>query len=131
MNNSLNIESLRVRLEQERAELLKQLSSIAQQDPHNPDNWQAIPPKEGGDDFRDEVADRLEEQDAREGLTTPLETRLREVNEALARITNGTYGVCEIGGEEISRERLEANPAARTCRRHMENDAGEDNARPR
>ncbi|ALC81297.1 MULTISPECIES: TraR/DksA C4-type zinc finger protein [Bacillus] len=40
--------------------------------------------------------------------------RLNEVNAALKRLENGTYGICERTGEEIPYERLEALPYART-----------------
>ncbi|MFN4242139.1 MAG: TraR/DksA C4-type zinc finger protein [Tepidisphaerales bacterium] len=35
---------------------------------------------------------------------------LREINLALAKIQNGTYGICEATGKPISRARLEAQP---------------------
>lgn len=38
---------------------------------------------------------------------------LYEVAEAIQRIHNGTYGICEITGQQISRERLEAVPFTR------------------
>jgi DnaK suppressor protein len=48
---------------------------------------------------------------------------LVEVNDALARIEQGTYGRCEDCGQEISTERLEVVPYARYCvrcaRRHL------------
>lgn len=40
---------------------------------------------------------------------------LRDVEAALARIQDGTYGKCEECGGEISRERLEAYPTATRC----------------
>jgi RNA polymerase-binding transcription factor DksA len=40
---------------------------------------------------------------------------LTEVNDALARIEQGTFGRCENCGREIPRERLEALPYARHC----------------
>lgn len=43
---------------------------------------------------------------------------LRDVEDALERIREGTYGVCIEGGEEIERERLEAYPAAKRCLDH-------------
>jgi DnaK suppressor protein len=43
---------------------------------------------------------------------------LVEVEAALARVAAGTYGVCEVCGEPITPERLEARPAARRCLRH-------------
>lgn len=38
---------------------------------------------------------------------------LYEIQEALARIDNGSYGICEMSGEKIPQERLEAIPFAR------------------
>jgi RNA polymerase-binding transcription factor DksA len=40
---------------------------------------------------------------------------LREVDAALARLDDGTYGRCEVCGEPIPGPRLEARPVARTC----------------
>ena len=61
--------------------------------------------------------DEFEENTA---LVKRLEIRYNEVKNALARIESGTFGTCEISGEEIEHERLEANPAARTCIAHKE-----------
>ena len=47
------------------------------------------------------------------------ETQLIDVKSALERIEDGSYGVCEISWEQIEEDRLEANPAARTCKEHM------------
>ena len=47
-------------------------------------------------------------------LESNLENQLKEVNRALAKIEQGTYGICEKTGQEISLERLKAYPAART-----------------
>jgi RNA polymerase-binding protein DksA len=40
---------------------------------------------------------------------------LAEINEALARIENGTYGLCGRCGKPIGEERLEALPWATLC----------------
>jgi DnaK suppressor protein len=40
---------------------------------------------------------------------------LRKINQALARIDEGTYGFCEETGEEIGLKRLEARPVATLC----------------
>lgn len=48
---------------------------------------------------------------------------LYEINEALERINRGTYGVCEISGEEIPDLRLEALPYTRftvSCQEQLE-----------
>jgi RNA polymerase-binding transcription factor DksA len=41
--------------------------------------------------------------------------RLAEVEAALGRQADGTYGVCESCGRAIAPERLAVRPAARTC----------------
>lgn len=41
--------------------------------------------------------------------------RLQEVDEALDRIENGTYGICEECGGPISLRRLEVRPVAKYC----------------
>ena len=38
----------------------------------------------------------------------------------LDKIKHGVYGKCQTCQEEIESERLEANPSARTCKKHME-----------
>ena len=40
---------------------------------------------------------------------------ISEIDEALKRIEDGTYGTCVSCGKEIPRERLEANPWASLC----------------
>ena len=44
-----------------------------------------------------------------------LETRLRDVKDALQKIKEGKYGVCEGCKKPISKERLKAVPEARLC----------------
>ena len=43
------------------------------------------------------------------------ETVLREIDAALQRIDDGTYGICEVCGKPIGEERLEAMPWTRLC----------------
>jgi RNA polymerase-binding protein DksA len=40
---------------------------------------------------------------------------LGEIDAALARIADGTYGTCRVCGKEIAPERLEAHPWASLC----------------
>ena len=41
--------------------------------------------------------------------------RLSELDDALERVTTGTYGVCEVCGRPIAAERLEAIPSTTRC----------------
>jgi RNA polymerase-binding protein DksA len=40
---------------------------------------------------------------------------LHKITDALQRIEEGTYGICEVTGRGISKARLEARPWARYC----------------
>ena len=62
--------------------------------------------EEGTDNFNREFALKLvsSEQDI-----------IYEIDEALRRIKNGTYGLCESSGEQIEKERLKVLPHARHC----------------
>ena len=48
-------------------------------------------------------------------LVQQAERHLLEVEAALVRVRDGTYGRCEICGQVIASGRLEARPTARTC----------------
>ncbi len=55
------------------------------------------------------------EQEFMLGLIESERKMLRDIDRALAKIKDGTYGVCEGTGEPIERARLEAKPEARYC----------------
>jgi RNA polymerase-binding transcription factor DksA len=50
-----------------------------------------------------------------EALVGTLRDTLTDIDAALAKFDNGTYGTCESCGQPISEARLEAMPAARLC----------------
>src|SRR4051795_434621 len=51
-------------------------------------------------------------------LVRQAEQHLTEIDAALQRIAAGTYGRCEVCGQQIPGARLEARPTARTCVQH-------------
>jgi len=55
------------------------------------------------------------EQEFALGLLDSERKLLHEINDALSRIEDGTYGICEGTGEPIPSARLEASPWARYC----------------
>jgi RNA polymerase-binding transcription factor DksA len=63
-------------------------------------------------------ADAGTETAAREvnlSLLEQLEAELTDIERALAKLDDGTYGTCEACGKPIGEERLAAKPAARFC----------------
>ncbi len=70
------------------------------------------------EDDIDDVADMAElavDNDRDRGVLQTLRQELHDVEEALKKIVEGTYGFDEKTGEPILKERLEAYPAARTA----------------
>ena len=64
-----------------------------------------------------DAADQASETFEREkdiAILEQLEHDLAEIEAALQRLDEGTYGLDEVSGEPIERERLEAYPIART-----------------
>lgn len=105
-------------LKTERARLVVELTDLAVHNPET-DDWEVK--TEGTIDEADEslLADEAEQADADSSMLAELENQYRHIQIALRKIEAGTYGICEICGDQIDEERLYANPAARTCRVHM------------
>ncbi|WP_078554807.1 TraR/DksA C4-type zinc finger protein [Bacillus alkalicellulosilyticus] len=51
-------------------------------------------------------------------LKENLEREIEDIQYSLRKFENGTYGICEVTGQPISQERLEAYPTARTTVEH-------------
>ncbi|MCI0587969.1 MAG: TraR/DksA family transcriptional regulator [Planctomycetes bacterium] len=66
------------------------------------------------DHMADHGSDNFE-QDFTLGLIESEEERVREIHEALERITAGTYGDCEACAKPIAKKRLAAVPWTRHC----------------
>jgi RNA polymerase-binding transcription factor DksA len=123
MLNETQIDGFRKTLEKERDLLESELKKLGVRNPNNPSDW--MPAKQAGDEFgadRNDNADIFEDMQDDNASMTQLEGRLNQVNAALEKIDTGSFGVCEVSGEDIEMDRLSANPAARTCKSHM-NDA--------
>ena len=93
----------RAALVAERDELLSQLSGVGAQ---------------AGDHYDANFADSSQvtaERGEAEALATKLRETLADVERALAKLDNGTYGTCEVCAKPIGEARLEAMPTARRC----------------
>jgi RNA polymerase-binding transcription factor len=117
--NKQDLEYFKKKLLDQKAELEGELAPITKKDSRLPGG---LDPTSGGmevdtaDD--NEVADKFEEIQDNAGIVRNLETELNEVKAALERMEAGTFGISEDTGKPIERERLEANPSARTSLKH-------------
>lgn len=109
----------KTRLEDEKIRLVAELESIGRRNPSNPSDWEPLPQETGLEADPNDRADQMEGFEENAAILKDLEIRYNNVLAALARIEAGTYGICEVSGEEIEAERLDADPAAPTCKAHI------------
>ncbi len=110
--NKQDLEYFKGKLLEEKKELETELNEVAKNEPGQ--GWEATSGEMEIDTADDnEVADKFEEYETNKGVMDKLQKQLTEVDAALSRIENGTYGICENTHKPIDRDRLEANPSAR------------------
>lgn len=118
-NTNLDIQHFKGLLEKELSTLETELKSVGHINPDNPKDWE---PSSGEVDVNAsdsaDIADNIESYESNTAILKQLENQYNDVKLALEKIGKGTYGICEISGEPIEKERLEANPAARTSVAH-------------
>lgn len=116
---TMNTTHFKERLEAEKAELEAQLRTVGRQNPSNPNDWEAVPSEVGQEADPNDQADLIENYEENTAILKDLEIRYNDVKAALEKIDAGTYGICEVSGEPIEEDRLEADPAARTSKAHL------------
>ena len=71
------------------------------------------------DDAAD-IGSEMFERERTYSVVVGLEEHVKDVDDALRRVDDGAFGVCEVCREPIPEERLEARPEARFCVQHQE-----------
>jgi len=108
-------------LEKRRAELEKELSGLGIHSQSNPTEWEVkVPELDIMTADENEVADKSEEVQIDSIIVSELTTQYKNVIRALKKIEEGKYGICEVCGEPIEKERLQVAPSARTCEKHLD-----------
>ncbi len=101
------IKKFREILEKKRDELLGDMRYMKEEATSHPDSLMPIHMADiGSDNYEHEFVLELMQND---------DNLLREIEDALERIKNGTYGICLATGKPISRERLRHKPWAKYC----------------
>jgi DnaK suppressor protein len=78
----------------------------------------AISELSSADQHQGDIGTETFEREKDFSLLEQLEAEIGDLDAALRKIDEGTYGTCEICGREIEPERLEAMPGTRTCIEH-------------
>ena len=114
------LETLRTALEVEKENLEEELAGHGRVQSETGD-WQGASfGFEGTEADPNDVADQIEELATNVPLVEELEDKHTDVSEALDKMDEGIYGLCEECYEPIPLDRLKANPAARTCIEHAD-----------
>lgn len=108
---AIDLAVMRKRLEEKQAELQQHIATLTRSLVPPEDTVQA---GDGVEDLEEEAVD-LEEIDVEQATLDNEKALLAEVQQALARIDNGTYGICTNCGQPIPEERLEAIPWTSLC----------------
>ena len=111
------LEEFRGALEAEKDSLEEELASHGRVQSESGD-WQGTSESEGQEPDPIDAADNIEQLATNVPLVEELEKRHKDVEDAIEKLNEGTFGMCETCGEPIPVDRLEANPAARTCIAH-------------
>tara|TARA_Y100000310_G_scaffold320156_1_gene376267 strand:- start:9 stop:383 length:375 start_codon:yes stop_codon:yes gene_type:complete len=106
----LNLKQLRSRLESEQKRLIDELEQLEA-------SGQPAEVRREGSPFgkREEEATESFELEKRLALENQVSANLAKVKLALLKFEKGTYGLCDICGQPITPERLEALPQANLC----------------
>ena len=116
----LDKKKIKEQLEKERDELLAQMKGMGKLNPET-EEWETIPEEvEFPASDQNDMADRFEDFEARSSMMRTLEPRLKNILRALKSLPNESFGKCKICKQDIETARLEANPAARTCKKHLD-----------
>lgn len=115
----MKVEYFRKKLEAEKAKLESEMETIGRRNPRVPGDWELLPLETGVEADLADQADVVASRESDTAILADLEARYDTVLSALARIQKKTFGKCEVCGEDIKQNRLEANPAATTCVKHL------------
>jgi RNA polymerase-binding transcription factor len=110
--SDIDTEQYRARLEEERERLTKAIGFLDRE------TAGALGDDElatAGDNHMADMATATYDRELEDGLEEGAQQTLRDVEDALKKIDEGSYGTCEVCGEPIGAERLSAMPWARLC----------------
>lgn len=107
------LEKIKGDLLEKKEKVITELNSITKKDEHEKDDHRAAFPDYG--DKIDENAQEINEYSTNLATERILESTLRDIDAALKRMDDGTYGICKYCKKDIGEKRLLARPVASTC----------------
>ena len=115
----LDKKKIKEKLEKERDELVEKLRDLGKLNPET-NEWEATPEEmDYVETDQNDMADRFEDFESKSSTLKVFESKLNDVLKSLKEINHVSFGKCEVCRKDIELARMEANPAAHTCKKHM------------
>lgn len=112
---AIDTSEFRARLEEERVRLLNAVTFLKTENPGSLEDELGELGGIGTDNHPGDIATATFDRGLDQGLEEGAQQTLADIDAALSRIDDGTYGTCSLCGNPIGAERLRALPWARLC----------------
>ncbi len=115
--NKEQISELKNKLEKSKKSLEEMLGEFARKNKSTDQeqDWETVYPKSDRVNI-EEKADEVEEYSSLLPVEHALEVKLKKINEALKKISEGSYGECEKCQKKISYKELLITPETKNCK---------------
>jgi len=112
--NAIDVDSFRPLLEQERERIVNQIAHLHEENSRSMEDELGDLTR-GLDNHLGDTASVTFERELDEGLEEGAQQTLAQIDRAIGKLDDGTFGTCERCGNEIPEERLRARPWALLC----------------
>jgi len=112
---AIDTSEFRTLLDEEHARLSKAVEFLHDENPGTIEDELGEVGSGGTDNHLGDTATATFDRELDEGLAEGAQQTLSEIDAALGRIDDGTYGSCQMCGKPIGEDRLRAIPWARLC----------------
>ena len=113
----MDTDAVRTRLHEEEQRLRTDLQNLQSEADSQKESLQELSVV---DQHPADIGTETFEMEKNASIIESVQAQLRDVAEALERVEDGSYGLCQTCQKPIGDERLEALPAARYCMEHQE-----------
>ena len=113
--STIDTTGYRKQLEEEKERLVHAVGFLERENPGSISDELGEVADGGTDNHPADTATAMYDRELDEGLEEGARNTLAEIDAALQRIEDGTYGICEVCGKPIGADRLSAIPWTRLC----------------
>ena len=113
--SAIDTDAFRTLLEQERERIVDAIAYLHEENPRNMEDEVGELAGRGADNHLGDMASVTFDRELDEGLEEGAQQTLAQIDRAIAKLDDGTYGTCERCGKPIGEERLRARPWATLC----------------